>query len=87
MEALILDRPVIAPRYSSLANLLPPGYADHAGALHFRVQPDAPFGRLNAVLSPMLKCSPCIQYAARLVNGCAGVGLRAVRFAQLRRFR
>ena len=33
----------------------------------------APFGRMNAVLSQMLNCSPCIQYAARLVNGCVSV--------------
>ena len=33
----------------------------------------APFGRVNTVVSQMLNCSPCIQYSARLVNGCAGV--------------
>ena len=33
----------------------------------------APFGRMNSVISQALSCSPCIQYAARLVNGCASV--------------
>ena len=33
----------------------------------------APFGRENRVVTQRLNCSPCIQYAARLVNGCASV--------------
>ncbi len=33
----------------------------------------APFGRANRVVTQMLNCSPCVQYAARLVNGCASV--------------
>ena len=33
----------------------------------------APFGRENVVVSQLLNCSPCVQYSARLVNGCASV--------------
>ena len=33
----------------------------------------APFGRHNHVMTQGLLCSPCIQYASRLVNGCLSV--------------
>ncbi len=33
----------------------------------------APFGRRNHVVTQELFCSPCIQYASRLVNGCLSV--------------
>ena len=42
----------------------------------------APFGRLNAVITQMLNCSPCIQYSAGLVNGCVSVECMAAITAQ-----
>ena len=33
----------------------------------------APFGRWNRLLTQQLPCSPCVQYAEKLVNGCASV--------------
>ena len=33
----------------------------------------APFGRANRVLTQALSCSPCIQFAERVVNGCLSV--------------
>ena len=33
----------------------------------------APFGRANRVITQALSCSPCVQFAERLVNGCLSV--------------
>ena len=33
----------------------------------------APFGRSNRIVTQLLGCSPCLQYAARVVNGCLSV--------------